>query len=299
MTAITAKTTNTRSITSLDYQSFISYLDVTDKSRNTYITGIKKLAEYLTGNGITSPTRADILAYKKYLADTYKPTTAQLYIVCCKMFFSWLDLMGYYDNVAEHIKGVKLDREHKKDCLNTDQVKHIISTITNKRDKALFVLMVACGLRTSEVAKANVEDLRQAGNKTVLQIQGKGKTEKADFVIIPPLVENAIREYLADRNSDSNALFESRSNHTNGRITAVSISRIIKGIMQRAGYNSDRLTAHSLRHTAVTLALLNGQKLEAVQQFARHANVNTTMIYVHTLDKLENDCSSTIADSLK
>ena len=79
-------------------------------------------------------------------------------------------------------------------------------------------------------------------------------------------------------------------------MTTRSISRIIKTRLKGAGYNSDRLTAHSLRHTAVTLSLLSGRSLAEAQQFARHANIATTMIYNHSLDKAKNGCSEAVAN---
>ena len=55
-------------------------------------------------------------------------------------------------------------------------------------------------------------------------------------------------------------------------------------------------TAHSLRHTAVTQALIAGQTLQEVQQFARHSNINTTLIYAHNLENEKNECSGKLAD---
>ena len=81
-------------------------------------------------------------------------------------------------------------------------------------------------------------------------------------------------------------------------MTTRAISGIAKAHMVEAGYNSDKLTAHSLRHTAVTLSLLAGKPLEEVQQFARHANMATTMIYNHALDKAKNGCSEAIAKAI-
>lgn len=68
--------------------------------------------------------------------------------------------------------------------------------------------------------------------------------------------------------------------------------------MRNAGYDSDRLTAHSLRHTAITLSLKNGESLQEVQQFARHTNINTTLIYAHNLEREQNTCSNTISNSI-
>ena len=56
--------------------------------------------------------------------------------------------------------------------------------------------------------------------------------------------------------------------------------------MRKIGLNSDRLTAHSLRHTAITLALKGGATIQEAQALGRHANINTTLIYAHNIDRL-------------
>ena len=76
------------------------------------------------------------------------------------------------------------------------------------------------------------------------------------------------------------------------------ISLIIKKRLKAAGYDSDRLTAHSLRHTAATLNLLNGASLEETQQLLRHTSINTTMIYVHALERAENNSEARIAAAI-
>ncbi len=63
--------------------------------------------------------------------------------------------------------------------------------------------------------------------------------------------------------------------------------------MRAAGFDSERLTAHSLRHTAITQALLAGSPLQEVQQFARHSSINTTQVYAHNLDRLQGSCEAT------
>ena len=48
----------------------------------------------------------------------------------------------------------------------------------------------------------------------------------------------------------------------------------------------------------MTAACMQGESLQAVQQFARHSNINTTMIYVHNIDRMNNDCSRRVASYL-
>ena len=175
------------------------------------------------------------------------------------------------------------------------------TTLQGKRDYAIVSLMVTAGLRNTEVSNANIEDLRTVGDFTALFVLGKGKEEKADYVKIVEPVEDAIRNYLAELGATEpkQPLFISLSNNSHGsRVTTRSVSRICKNALIAAGYNSDRLKAHSLRHTAVTLSLLGGKSLQEVQQFARHSNIATTQIYAHNLDRVKNDCEAVIAKAI-
>ena len=161
--------------------------------------------------------------------------------------------------------------------------------------------MITGGLRDIEVSRAKIEDIRNVGNSTVLYIQGKGRDEKTDYIKIQPEIEKAIREYLTTREilDTSEPLFISNSNHNKGgQLTTRSISRIVKTRLQAAGYDSDRLTAHSLRHTAVTLSLIGGKSLQETQQFARHSNIATTQVYAHNLDRAKNNCEEVIARAI-
>lgn len=289
------------------FAHFIKYLDASPKTVETYTKALRQLFNYFSFRGIRQPRREDIVAFKEELKATgHKPTTIQNYIAAAKVFFSWTAQEGYYPNIAEHIKGAKLDREHKKDYLTSHQVKEIMGSIDKDslqglRDYAIFALMVTGGLRTIEVIRANIGDLRNAGNNAVLYVQGKGKEEKTDYIKLSPQVEKAIRVYLSARGeTDETApLFVSLSNNSQGaRLSTRSVSGIVKDRLVNAGYDSSRLTAHSLRHTAVTLSLLAGKDITEVQQFARHANITTTMIYNHALDKAKNGCSDAIAAAI-
>ena len=180
----------------------MGYLDTSPKTVETYTKALRQFFNYLSLNGITQPQRADILNYKEDLqASGLKPSTIQNYITAVKIFFNWTAQEGLYPNISEHIKGAKLDRAHKKDYLTSSQVKAVINSIDRSseqglRDYAILSLMVTGGLRDIEISRANIEDLRPAGGNIVLFIQGKGHTEKADYVKIPAPTERAIRDYL-------------------------------------------------------------------------------------------------------
>lgn len=287
-------------------ERFIAYLDASPKTVQTYSRAIRQFMKYLDENGIEQPTREDVLAFREDLKEGHKPSTVQSYIVALRLFFQWTEAEGLYPNIASHIKGAKISKEHKKDYLTSTQVKAVLSGIDQstpqgRRDYAIFALMVTGGLRDIEVNRANIEDLRTLGDSTVLYLQGKGREERTEYVKVMPEVERAIRASLADRKdlTGSSPLFISMSNNSKGaRISTRSISGVVKDALKKAGYDSERLTAHSLRHTAVTLSLIGGNSLQEVQQFARHSNIATTQIYAHNLDRAKNKCESTIASAI-
>lgn len=285
------------------YNRFISYLDVKPKTVETYTKAIRQMANYFYINGIRQPQREDVIAFRDELkASGHKPTTVQNYITAARLFFNWTAQEGLYPNIAEGLKGAKLNKDHKRDYLTSRQVKNLLNTIERDteiglRDYAMLTLMTTGGLRTIEVARANIEDMRTLGDATVLYVQGKGRDEKAEYIKVSAPVEAAIRAYLSTRGAakGDEPLFTSLSNNNRGdRLTTRSIRGMVKRRLKDAGYDSPRLTAHSLRHTAVTLSLLAGKDLAEVQQFARHENIATTMIYNHALEKAKNSCGEAI-----
>ena len=284
---------------------FFLFLDVSEKTMATYRRALKQLFAFFHSNNITTPTYDDILLFKKTLeARNCKSATIALYLAATRRFFSWCEQKNIFQNVAVGVKAPKLERGHKRDFLGAKQLKLLLSTIKRetlegKRNYAIMALMSVGGLRTIEVCRANVEDIRILGDFTVLYVQGKGRKDRTEFVKLPEPVLKAINEYLSERTSAGDALFVSTSNrHKNGRLTTRTISGIAKKAMRKAGFDSTRLSAHSLRHSAVTLSLLAGADLADVQAFARHSNITTTQIYSHTVDRVKSSCENMISDAI-
>lgn len=295
-------------ITPAHTTAFLAYLQTTPATVEAYKTGIKNFLQWLAGQvDAQKPTRQTLIAYREYLIAEYKPATVNLYITALHLLFAWLESEGLYQDISGRIKGIKAGKTHKRDNFSAEGIREILDHTSgndtiSKRDYAILALMATTGLRGIEVIRADVEDLRHIGETLVLFIQGKGRTDKGEFVKIPAPVEKALREYLATRprNLPGKApLFTSLSNNSRGeRMTRKSLSRIVKGRFQEAGYNRATLTAHSLRHTSATLALLAGQDITQVQQMLRHSSINTTLIYAHNLDRLKSQCETSIADAI-
>ena len=289
------------------FKQFIIFIDASPNTIRTYRGSLKQWFIYLRQNQIVQPTAETVRQYRDYLQENgKKPTTVKNYIIAVKRFFQWTEEAGLYPNIAKHIKSGRLSKNFKRDYLTGSQSRQILahidqSTIKGKRDYAMLVTMLTMGLRTIEVTRANIEDIRTKGNTTVLYVQGKGHDEKDDLIRMPQHVESAIRDYLSVRHANdlSEPLFTSTSNHNaDGRMTTRSIRRIVKTAFISAGYDSPRLTAHSTRHTAATLSLLNGATLQQTQELLRHRNIGTTEIYAHNIDAATNPAANDVEKAI-
>ncbi|MBQ7156010.1 MAG: tyrosine-type recombinase/integrase [Synergistaceae bacterium] len=287
--------------------AFFQFIDVSENTEATYRRALRQLFRYFSERSISQPSRNDILSFRKHLEHLKrKPSTIALYLAACRRFFAWTEHSGLYPNIAFGIKTPKQEPGHKRDCLGVEQLRTILNSIDRKtpigrRNFAILALMSVGGLRTIEVVRANIEDLRRIGNHTCLFVQGKGRNSKAEFVKLPAPVLRAVREYLADRGhtSKDSPLFVSMSfRNMNSRLSTRSISFICKSAMRENGFTSSRLTAHSLRHSAITLSLMAGISLSDVQAFARHKSITTTMVYAHHVDRLKSPCEDAICEAI-
>ena len=284
---------------------FIGNLDVMPKSKQTYTKALKQFMQYLEVEGITEPSRQDILAYKQYLLDHYKAGTVSSYLTAVRALFTYLESEKIYPNVAKGVKGPK-SGDTRKEHLTVGQAKRLLASLdTGKieglRNYAIINLLLHTGLRTIEINRALIGDIRKEGGEALLYIQGKGRQSKDSFVVLTESTLYPIQQYLNARATiDPKApLFVSHSDRSNGEaLSTRSISWIVKEALKAVGLNSENLTAHSLRHTAVTFSLLAGATIQEAQAMARHSNINTTLIYAHNIDRIAKAPERKIAEML-
>jgi integrase/recombinase XerC len=287
--------------------SWLKYIDVRPTTARNYDNAIKYFIEWTAREEITTPTREDVVRYRDELLKEKSAGTAQAYIMALKIFFSWVEDMGAGANIARRIKTPSPNRnQHKKGYLTEEQAAHLIGSIKGEnlkdlRDRAIIMLMLTTGVRDIEVSRATLKDMKTVAGKPVLYVHGKGKDDASDFVKLTRQTRDAIESYLEARGDleEEAPLFASTSNNnTGGQMTTRAISGTINARLKAAGLYSATITAHSLRHTAATIALRNGAELIEVKQLLRHANVNTTLIYVHELEREKNKSEEIIEEAI-
>ena len=276
---------------------FLRSLDVKPNSIRTYARGLKQFAEWLNAQGDIPLTRESILAYKNYLhAKNVSALTISNYLVAVRRLFEFTEAEKIFPNIAKNIKGCKRARSFRKDPLTIEQVHSLLNSFNlsskdDLRNFAIVNLLLRAGLRTIELVRADLGDISQQAGEAVLWVQGKNCDTKDQFVLLTEASLKPIRDYLASRGSvkEADPLFVSHSDRNkNKRLTTRSISRIVKEQLKKIAINDPRLTAHSLRHTAITLALQGGATLQEAQALGRHQDISVTLIYAHNTHRVRD-----------
>ena len=151
-----------------------------------------------------------------------------------------------------------------------------VSGQNEKRDYAILMLFLNCGIRRSELVGLNLTDVYEDR----IRVVGKGNKER--FVYFGSACRKAIDAYLIERNlvvlTDNRALFGSRNGN---RISVEAVHRLVKKALLQAGLDSTQFSAHKLRHTAATMMLSGGVDVKTVQEVLGFEDTATTEIYTH------------------
>lgn len=287
---------------------FIASQDVKESSKLLYRRTLKQYFNWVDKKSylLSEIARPQLLEYKEELLNSNMSSlTVGSYITSVRRFYEWTEANKYYPNVAKGIKAPKRKQQFKKQPLLPSQATALLNYYQDKalRDYAIITLLLRTGLRTIEVIRASVEDITFKGSQRVLLVQGKGRDEKDNFVLLTDKTYKPIAQYLATRGNinGSEPLFTSTSNNSKGeRLSTRSISYIAKEGLKAIGLDERAFTAHSLRHTTAVNILRGGGSLEQAQMTLRHSNPATTQIYTATLNeerRLQNSGEALI-DSL-
>ncbi len=197
-----------------------------------------------------------------------------------KSFFKYLTVRTKLleDNPVADLEYPKLRKSLPK-YLTFEQSSALLQAVSGqnqKRDYAILMLFLNCGIRRSELVGLNLTDVYEDR----IRVVGKGNKER--FVYFGSPCRKAIDAYLPERNkktlSDNRALFGSRNGN---RISTDAVHALVKKALLKAGLDATQFSAHKLRHTAATMMLSGGVDVKTVQEVLGHENLNTTQIYTH------------------
>ncbi len=238
----------------------------------------------ITVDYIGSITSSDVFDFLSYLANDrnngIESAARARKLSALKSFYKYLTVRTKQltENPVADLEYPKLRKSLPK-YLTLEQSSRLLQAVSGqneKRDYAILMLFLNCGIRRSELVGLNLTDVYEDR----IRVVGKGNKER--IVYFGAACRKAIDAYLPERNkkvlSDNRALFGSRDGN---RISVTAVHRLVKKAFLQAGLDATQFSAHKLRHTAATMMLSGGVDVKTVQEVLGHENLNTTQIYTH------------------
>ena len=252
------------------------------------------------GDAETSPTLAkrllavrpaDVRAYLAELRGHYSKSSVARKLAALRSLYKFLIRNGQVETSPVAVVRTPKQDRRLPTCLDESQIDALLSAPAESagdddgpiarmliaRDRAILETIYSAGLRISELAGLEVDDLDTHGGS--LHVRGKGKKER--LVPLGSIAAEAVEEYLVCRagagDEPVGPLFVNRRF---GRLTDRSVRRMLDKYLQRAGLPAG-VTPHTLRHSFATHLLNRGADLRSVQELLGHKSISTTQIYTH------------------
>ena len=186
-------------------------------------------------------------------------------------------LKFFYDQVVRssaqfYFKAARVARRLPQ-VLTKEEIRSILSVLSNQKHRLLIAVAYGGGLRVSEVLQLKVKDIQTTS--LVVSVRG-GKGNKDRITVFPESIVNEMDAWLAAKPANEYVFLSNRRS----KLTSRSAQKIFTQACRLAGIRKD-VTFHSLRHSFATHLLENGVDVRYVQELLGHQNIRTTQRYTH------------------
>lgn len=272
--------------------------DAAERTRRAYGVDLEQFAQWADAEGL-GPQELGPKAVRRYIAHLSErgaaPSTSARKLAAIRALFASQREHGAISENPADLVSTPRRGAHLPRVLSAREAAGLLDAIPaggplELRDRAMFELAYACGLRAEELVSLKVIDVDHDGEQ--LRVEGKGR--KTRFVPVGEPAMKAVREYLnrarsalaADprvqggRSGVADVLFLSK---TGRRLGTSDVRRRLRMWTARAAAVSDRaggaVSPHALRHSFATHLLDGGADLRSIQELLGHASVSSTQIY--------------------
>ncbi len=281
---------------------FLEYLEIergrSQRTIRNYDFYLRRFSHWAKNPKPTEVTREMLKKYRLWLnrslegrdEENLKKSTQNYHLIALRSFLKYLSKQGVKSLPAEQIELAKQSKR-SVEFLEVDELERLLEQpakhaegIIMLRDKAILEMLFSTGLRVSELAGLQIEQINLKRDEFTV----RGKGDKPRLVFLSASAKDAIRAYLKKRKDPSPFIFISHDRAKKGRepgaLTPRSIQRIVEKYSKMAGITK-KITPHTLRHTFATDLLLSGADIRSVQSMLGHASITTTQIYTHITNK--------------
>ncbi|MBP7058038.1 tyrosine-type recombinase/integrase [Candidatus Gracilibacteria bacterium] len=297
-------------------KAIIEFLEHAEITRNQSKKTIENYNHYLgrfvkwygEKKEVESVTAADVQSFRLYLNRLEDENGGQLltiktqnyHIIALRAFLKYCIRTDMETLSPEKIDLSKIP-ERTVEYLNRDELERLFEAVTlyggrgsngrlrMLRDRAIMETLYSTGLRVSELARLNRNQVDL--DRREFMVRGKGR--KTRIVFLSDRAAEVIAEYLKARDDNFDPLFLNYRHGKKGedittgekrRLSTVMIEYLVRGYARHAGIIK-KVTPHVLRHSFATELLINGADIRSVQEMLGHASITTTQIYTHITNK--------------
>jgi integrase/recombinase XerC len=266
-------------------EKFLRYLEVQKDSSPHTLRAYRKDLEEFSAFVKKEPDEIEMIDVRGFIAgqirDGRERTTAGRRLASIRSFLKYLHREGYLKtNPAKLVSTPKTQRLLPK-FLTVDDAFALVEQpqgigFIKARDRAILELLYSSGLRVSELAGLNVDDVNT--REGLVKVRGKGKKER--ILPVGSKAVDAIKSYLVEKlllKKRDRAMF---LNRRGTRLSDRGIRRIVVKYAKAAGINGD-IGPHTMRHTFASHLLQDGADLRVIQELLGHSSLSTTQKYTH------------------
>jgi len=246
-----------------------------------YLSDLRQWSDYFQAHEIVKWDEVELDHIRAFLGDRtdLTPASEQRKLAALRSFLSFLKDKGFIkEDLSKTVPNPK-SRKKLPTVLNEEEADALITPEAMKlRDWALIEVLYCCGLRASEAAELEWDDISFAQKQLRVRL-GKGAKER----IVPMIdaVLDTLKRLKETATIKTGPIF---LNYQGGRLSTRSIQKIVNARAKAAGLNR-RATPHTLRHSFATHLLANGANLRAIQELLGHSSLSTTQRYTHLDEK--------------
>ena len=262
-----------------------------DNTLSSYLRDMQQFQTWLVRNGVSTLRKVDRARVEEYLQhlrqEGKSPATITRCTATLKCFFGFMVSTGHMkSNPAKAVSSVKVERKYPE-ILTSKEVELFLDQpkcVDEKgfRDHAMLELLYATGIRVSELIGLNVDDV----NLTLEFIRCVNRGKERIIPLYTTAVK-ALRDYMESirprliADESEKALFV---NMDGERMSRQGFWKIIKYYQAKAEIDKD-ITPHMLRHSFAVHLLENGADLKSIQEMLGHADISSTQMYTHIINK--------------
>lgn len=224
------------------------------------------------GKSIDNSLQSDFFDFFLYLTEVKKFSASSIRIYRFSIQLYCQNIIRKNVDFSDFLKLKK--SEHLPTVLSKNEVRKILSFITNLKHRLLIALLYSSGLRISELVNLKVKDLDYE-KSTIIIREGKGKKDR--ITLLPEILKNDLESFTQNKNADEYVFI---SNQGQGKypVKVRTVQKVMQQAITKAGIKKN-VSPHDLRHSFATQLLENGVDIRYIQTLLGHKNLSTTMIY--------------------